>query len=346
VSQFSDSVQTKPRRRGLWHRLRRLIAYLNSLDPDEIRDLVAKFEANQRNIQASQRALTLQAHGGVPLISPLEFATGDRYQLESRCRALTNPAYIGNDTALCRVLGSYKMYLDTRDTGFGSHVLLDGYWEPWITVFVARQLRPGMVAIDVGANYGYYSLLFAALVGDTGHVFAIEPNPEIVLKLRRSLDLNGLLARTTLIEAAAGASDGGEVVLYVPHGEPKNGTVIASAEAVSPQQGALFKVPQVTIDQVADSAARIDFVKIDAEGAEESAISGMSRILARDKPCLLLEFNAHRYGDPRGFLDRLTAIYDRMRYIDFEANAVAVSIEDVLGRQSREDWMLYFDQPG
>src|SRR5436853_284660 len=81
-----------------------------------------------------------------------------------------------------RVLGSCKMYLDTRDTGFGSHVSLDGYWEPWITVFVARQLRPGMVAIDVGANYGYYSLLFAALVGDTGHVYAIEPNPEIVSK--------------------------------------------------------------------------------------------------------------------------------------------------------------------
>ena len=81
---------------------------------------------------------------------PLHFF--DRYALEDRCRALTNSVYLGDHTTLCRVLGYYKMYLDTNDTGFASHLMLDGFWEMWLTIFFARRIQPGMTVIDVGAN--------------------------------------------------------------------------------------------------------------------------------------------------------------------------------------------------
>jgi hypothetical protein len=91
--------------------------------------------------------------------------------------------------------------------------------------------------------------------------------------------------------------------------------------------------------------AWIDFVKIDAEGAEEGVIAGMMVILTRDHPGLILEFNAARYRDPRGFLDQLQAIYSRMGYVDYNGNVVSISAPQVINDRRSEDWLLYFDQP-
>ena len=310
------------------------------LDLGALSGLIAKFKTRRRKIAA----LLLTRHPAPRLISLPELKRQDRYELENRCRALTNPVYLGDHTAICRILGSYKLYIDTSDTGFGSHVLLDGYWEMWLTIFFARHLKRGMTVIDVGANFGYYTLLFGALVGEAGHIYAVEPNPAVASRLRRSVDLNGLTPRTTIVEAAAGSVDGGEVVLYAPHGEPKNGTIVTSTAAISPDLGTIHKVRQVSLDEVAARASRIDFVKIDAEGAEEAVIAGMMRTLVRDRPSLILEFNAARYRDARGFVDQLRAIYNRMRYIDWEGNAVSITASQVTSDRWGEDWLLYFDQ--
>jgi len=341
------SVSNSPSRlRGSLGRLRKLLQY----PPTQIENLVTRPDESQGRIEKLQRnALSLlmqgEARASQGLISPAEIGTLRRFDLENRARALTNPVYLGDHTALCRVLGGYKIYLDTRDTGFGSHVLLDGYWETWLTIFIARNVRPGMNAIDIGANYGYYTLLLGALVGASGHVYAVEPNPAIIAKLRRSIDLNGLASRTTLIAAAAGATDGAEVFLFAPHGEPKNGTIVTSPEVRAASSGDIHSVPQVTIDQAAAAAPRIDFVKIDAEGAEQAIITGMQQILMRDKPGLVLEFNAGRYRNPSGFVDQLRGIYGRMRYIDFAGDPCELTPAALLEDRSGDDWLLYFDDP-
>jgi FkbM family methyltransferase len=345
-----DRIAGKPRRgilqnlRDLQQNLRDLqkaAGRLESLDWETIEQRLARAEQAFRTIDASQRTI-LRRLQEAPLISPLELASADRFVLENRCRALTNPVYLGGDTALCRVLGFYKIYLDTNDTGFASHVLLDGFWEMWLTIFFARQVKPGMTVVDVGANFGYYTLLFGSLVGGEGHVYAVEPNPCVVAKLRRSISLNGLAGRTAIIEAAAGNSDD-ETTLFVPHGEPKNGTVISRPRNVSDGSGTLHNVPRIRLDRLAATVPRIDLVKIDAEGAEQDIIAGMAGILRRDKPLLLLEFNPARYGDPAAFLDELGSIYGRVRYIDFEANAAEARPQQVLSDRSGEDWLLLFD---
>lgn len=341
---------------GRFAKLRRLWQVLCTVD---LQELYAQFEARQRRLEHAQfstgalLAETAAKVDGIlrtrsaapPLISALELGSDDRFELEARCRMLANAAYLGDDTVLCRVLGSHKLYLDTRDTGFASHVLLDGYWEMWLTIFFARHVKPGMTVIDVGANYGYYTLLFGALVGGAGHVFAIEPNPVVMPKLRRSVGLNGLAGRTTIIEAAAGAREDGDVTLFVPHGEPKNGAVITAPETVALDSGSLYQVPLIRLDSLAPTVPRVDLVKIDAEGAEQDIISGMEGILRRDRPGLLLEFNALRYIDAAGFLEKLAALYRRMRYVDFNCDAKPVSVDQLLRDRSGEDWLLYFDWP-
>jgi FkbM family methyltransferase len=277
------------------------------------------------------------------LMHPIELRAGDRYALEDRCRALTRPVYLGNNTALCRVLCYYKMYLDTRDTGFASNLLLDGFWEMWVTIFLARQVQTGMTVIDVGANFGYYTMLFGTLVGPEGHVVAVEPNPEIVPILRRSLKLNGLAERTTLIAAAATAAEGGDIEMFVPEGEPKNGRIVAVRNETAPEPGTFYWVPRARLGDIAAARPRIDLVKIDAEGGEEDIIADMEEVLRRDKPRLLLEFNPGRYHDPAAFLDRLGTVYKHLRYVDFDSDAKPVDVATILNDRSGEDWLLFFD---
>lgn len=339
-------ITSKVRRHGILQNLRDLreaAERLQSFDWTTLEHQIARAEQAFRTIDALQRA-TLRKLEEAPLISPLELASVDRFILENRCRALTNPVYLGGDTALCRVLGFYKMYLDTNDTGFSSHILLDGYWEMWLTIFLARQVKPGMTVIDVGANFGYYTLLFGSLVGPEGRVYAVEPNPEVIPKLQRSVELNGLSRFTTIIKAAAGVIDEGETGLYVPNNEPKNAMVVASSSRINSGAGRMHKVPRIKLDRFAATIPTVDLVKIDTEGAEEDVIAGMEQILRRDKPKLILEFNPKRYADPSGFLDRIGSIYGRIYYVDFECYAVEVNREKLVRDKSGEDWILFFDQ--
>jgi hypothetical protein len=131
----------------------------------------------------------------------------------------------------------------------------------------------------------------------------------------------------------------------VPNGEPKNSTVAAVLDGIAPGSGVIYKVPRIRIDRLMASAARFDFIKVDAEGAEQDIVAGMDAILRRDRPCLVLEFNAGRCSDPSGLLGRLGALYDRMRYLDFDGRANDISPAELLRDQSGEDWMLLFGDP-
>lgn len=270
-----------------------------------------------------------------------EIANSSRDAFERRCRFLASPLYLGEDVALCRILGRNKLYVSTRDDGFGANVLLDGYWETWLTQFMARTVRPGMTTVDVGANYGYYTLLMADLVGPSGAVYAVEPNPDVATLLRRSVLLNGFYHRTTICEVGAGAGPG-SATLLVPEGEPKNGALIAGEWAGA---GAQYEVAVAALDDLIPADRAIDFIKIDAEGGEEAIIAGMSRIFETQRPAMVLEFNAARYADPAGFLDRLVQLYGALAHVDYAGQAEAVTPNRVLGERFGEDWLLFLSMP-
>ena len=259
---------------------------------------------------------------------------GERWRHEAIIRGHCQTAYLGNHTALCRVLGRYKMYVDTNDIGVASHLMLDGYWEMWNTETIVHLIKPGMTAIDIGAHCGYFSVLMGDLVGPAGKVLSFEPNPPIAELLRRTVAINGFERRTTVHEMALGDTQG-IASLDVPRNEPKNAHVVQGA----PTPG-MISVPLMRADQI-PGAASADFIKIDAEGAEEAIWRGLSGVLNQQRPLtILLEFTSARYADPGGFLDEIQSFGFSLGEVDLARGVEARTREQILQASPVDDQML------
>jgi FkbM family methyltransferase len=252
---------------------------------------------------------------------------------EAAVRRLCATAAMGDGATLCRVLGRYKMFVDDQDFGLAPNLMLDGYWESWMTEAVLTRAADGMIAVDVGANVGYFTLLLADCVGAAGHVHAFEPNGRIRDLAARSLALNGLAARVTLHARPLGARSGDAVRLVVPANQPMNGHL-------APADGAAPPLRTITLDD-ALGGGRVDIVKIDAEGAEYDIWRGMRTIVARGEPMtILLEFTPSRYADPAGFLAELEGAGFALSRIDPRRGVARVSAQAVLRAPATLDQML------
>jgi FkbM family methyltransferase len=265
-------------------------------------------------------------------------ATWPRTRLEDAIRRRVQTAYLGDGLVLARILGRQKILLSSSDRGFACHLMLDGFWEMWLTQFLARRVTRGMTVVDVGANFGYYTLMLADAVGETGHVIAAEPNPQAALLLRQSVLLNGYASRTSIVTDAL-SNAAGHALLFVPANEPKNATVVEQPSALD---GQTIEVATVTLDEVALRYPKVDLIKIDAEGSEVAIVAGMQQVIARDHPMVVLEYNARRYRDPQGFLASLLAHYREFREITFNGDLQTVDTKVVACQDSVEDRLLFF----
>lgn len=267
-----------------------------------------------------------------------QLARWGRRKLETAIRQNVQTAYLGDGVVLARILGGYKIFLRSSDRGFACHLMLDGYWEMWLTQFLARRVKPGMTVVDVGANFGYFTILLGEAVGKTGHVIAVEPNPEAASLLRESVALNGHWAQTRVVPHAL-AESAGHAWLFAPEGEPKNATLTTAPDMTG---GTTVEVATVTLDELALPYTKVDLVKIDAEGGERGVIAGMRQLIARDHPTIVLEFNAARYPEPRAFLDELLGSYSRAQELGLDGVLRPLNAASVLDQGSREDHILLF----
>lgn len=273
------------------------------------------------------------------LLSPRNVLRLPRILSQSFIRERVRPAYLGDHRALCTILARYKFFVDTRDIGFATHMLTDGYWEMWLTEFMARTIKDGTFVLDVGANYGYYSVLMADLIGPTGTLIAFEPNPRAAAAAKASLSVNGFGSRSTVMQAAA-AQATGTAPFCIPHHEPKNAAMVP--QGYSRANADVIEVPTVTIDEVCRGKPRVDFIKIDAEGGEYRIYQGMEETIRRDRPMIILEFNAARSGSGE-LLDLIHQTYPTLRYIGSDGLPVDVTADRLRSEKVGEDWLLLLE---
>jgi FkbM family methyltransferase len=271
---------------------------------------------------------------GGTLFEISQLLTHPRTKNEAIIRSLCRNAFLGNGTSLCSVLGRYKMFVDSDDVGLSAHLLMDGYWEMWVTEAMVQLVKPGMVVADVGANLGYFAVLMGELVGPTGWVHAFEPNPAIAERLRRSVNSNFGQRCTTVHQVGLSDHDG-EATLSVPPLEPKNATLAARHDG-----GADITIPIRRLDSFPE-LDKVDFIKIDVEGHEEAVWRGMEGLLARGRPLtILLEFTADRYHDAGGFIDLILSHGFSLSLLSHDDRLAALDKEGLLALPRGQDQML------
>ncbi len=252
---------------------------------------------------------------------------GNRRQVEALIRDRTQTVPLPDGSVLCRVLGRFKMFTDADDGGIAPHLLLDGYWEYWVTEFVCRNVARGETAIDVGALYGYYTILLADLVGPEGRVAALEPNPWLHWLLRRNIIVNGL--------------DGNVKVHRVAATEAERETVDVPALLAGPPDGPFARQFRLqdgrrlcTTHGVAlqdFEPGSIDFLRVGCAASAASILAGLRGLIDRSPNLrILLEFDADRCQDATAMLTALAERYP-LRFIDGDSRAKPCTIEDLLG---------------
>lgn len=161
-------------------------------------------------------------------------------------------------------------------------------WNPQEYAAFKRAVSPGMVALDIGANVGAYSMLLGQWVGPAGHVFAFEPAPQAFNGLVRHIRLNGLNDVVRPLGAAVGERETqAEFLIMKTSGE---GRLAASGDG----EAARLTVPVVTIDDFcAREGIDPDFIKIDVEGWEEAVLRGARETIRRRGRSLALFVEMH-----------------------------------------------------
>jgi FkbM family methyltransferase len=151
-------------------------------------------------------------------------------------------------------------------------------------------LREGDHVLDVGANVGHYTLAFSLLVGACGRVFALEPFPDTFSLLAANVRLFPFENVTLFNLAASDASRLVPMVVPTSDGSPDYYTARISKEG---QGKTIFSC---ALDGL-DLPEGIRLVKIDVEGHELSVLRGMTNLLTRDHPHLIVEASSNRVAE-------------------------------------------------
>jgi FkbM family methyltransferase len=268
----------------------------------------------------------------------------DRVTLEAVSRRDAQALMVGDGVVLCRVLGKYLMYADTEDAGIVPHLCFSGCWESWITLAIARLIRPGWRCVDVGANHGYYTLLMADGAGPSGAVVAVEPNTKPAQLLPLTLSVNGLGTSVEVVEKAASDTDGEQLTFLIPAHFGLNARLGEAGEGVEAEA---FEVETTTVDSLTRGWPRVDLIKIDVEGAEESVWRGMQETLLQNPDLIvILEVNADRSEDPVEFFSEIERAGFPLRYINGDGDLTTISVDELATRRRGQDWMLFLHRSG
>lgn len=195
-------------------------------------------------------------------------------------------------------LGGWRFRCDLRDA-LMREAYLTGRYEPQETALVRRILHPGMTFVDVGSNWGYFTLLACDAVGPSGLVVSIEADPRAARALRANLDANNL--DSTRVFAVAAAARPGRLSMqdYLPDAGEVGNFGLARATTLAPG-GRTFEIAARRLDDVLDEAGvdRVDLLKMDIEGAEAGALDGLAGRLGGGRVTrVLLELHEYHLRD-------------------------------------------------
>lgn len=222
-----------------------------------------------------------------------------------------------------------KMYLGPKDS---LNLSINGVYEDVETEFVKKIIHKGDVVLDIGANIGYYSLIFAKLVGKLGKVFSFEPEPYNFSLLNKNIKINHY--DNVVTENRVVSDFNGITKLYLSE-------IRTGMHRIYPSRYTTTKtvdVKTISIDdyfQNNELKDKISFIKIDVEGSELGVLHGMKNILQNNHMIkVLLEFVPfciREFGaKPKDLLDFLNDMNFKFYYRNDDTNNLEATNTDFL----------------
>ena len=185
------------------------------------------------------------------------------------------------------IIQNQKMFLDSKDS---LQLSLNGIYGEFETEIVKNEIKPNDVVLDVGAHIGYFTLLFAKLVGSEGKVFSFEPEPKNFELLTKNIEINNY--ENVITESKIVSDKNEKCTLYTFETSSGANRIYKPNENINVKP---IEVDSISLDEYfknSEFLKRIKFVKIDVEGAELLVLKSMKSIFQNNNNIkLLLEFN-------------------------------------------------------
>lgn len=153
---------------------------------------------------------------------------------------------------------------------------------------IINNVRKGQTFINIGANIGYFTLILSRAVGEKGRGYAFEPDPDNFRYLKKNVELNGY--ENIILEQRAVGDETGIADFYLNNKGNKSDHRIWEDRIGGVRE--IIEVEMICLDEYFKGIdLKIDFIKMDIQGAEALALSGMENILAENKNLkILMEF--------------------------------------------------------
>lgn len=266
--------------------------------------------------------------------SSIERAELRLHQIEERLRIMEHfgqgarATYIGDGLVLvkCVVQGTQIVYLvHGSDRLLSPWFIASGAYETALTDFFCRILRPDDRCLDVGANFGWFTCLFARFAPQ-GQVVGVEPEPSVFALLRDNIHANGLQGVAEAVQAAVHDDAARPLTLHRRVGRIGNTSVtppdLAFAASLGEPPPEAFQAPGQTVDALTERLrGRLDVLKVDVEGAEPLVFAGARRAIAANPGVqIVMEWSPGQIRaagfDPAAFVAELKAM--GLRLFDLE----------------------------
>lgn len=165
----------------------------------------------------------------------------------------------------------------------GRAICQNAVWEPETTNIVLDMLKPGMRALAIGANFGYYAIIMARQVGPDGHVWAFEPTLKYRTQLEWHIKENNFQDRITVLPYGLSDSVKSAVIDLSPQ---------SASLHYAPGKNGMEKIDLKTLDSVFNelNINNIDFISMDIDGHEASFLKGAKSFFSSEKPIIAMEF--------------------------------------------------------
>ena len=226
-----------------------------------------------------------------------------------------------------------KMFLDEHDS-----LKLSIY--PYVveqTEFFKKNIKEGDVVLDLGAHIGYFTCLFAQLVGESGKVFSFEPEPNNFKLLKKNVEVNGY--KHVTIEQKAVSDVKSTIKMYISN-SPKDHRIYDTHDGKK-----AIEIESVKLDEYfKDFNKKINVIKSNIQGADFAAFQGMKSIIEKSKsniilaleynPAMIKEFGS---GDSEDFLDQLLTNNFKLHDLRWQEKIIPITKEKMMKLYNEEN---------